>query len=133
MEMSEVSSESGESEVLEEIAVVSEEKDERAIKRRKTVEGYESTFKEPTRDEMELFKETETLFKSSLFSLQVHAIMQWPILIFKLSELLKEAVPDASKTSSIERILKSLKKVLVSIPSQEVNPTQVQTSFPGKS
>lgn len=48
---------------------VSEE--ERASKRRKTEEGFEGTFKDPTRDEMTMFKETENLFKSSLFNLQV--------------------------------------------------------------
>jgi hypothetical protein len=71
METSDVSSESEcfENEVSEVISMSEEE--ERASKRRKTGEGYESTFKDPSREEMTLYKETENLFKSSLFSLQV--------------------------------------------------------------
>jgi hypothetical protein len=46
--------------------------EERAIKRRKTDEGYvESAHRDPTHEEMAYYKETQTLFKSSLFSLQV--------------------------------------------------------------
>ncbi|KAJ3198618.1 hypothetical protein HDU82_001186, partial [Entophlyctis luteolus] len=66
---------------------------------KKTKLGTDAKYRVPTNDEIQALKETTDLFQSNLFRLQI-------------DELLKEVVPDYTRTGSLDKTLHSLKAVL---------------------
>lgn len=114
--------------ITEEGQVVDKEA-ERETKRRKT----EPLSNIPSASEIIQLKETENILKSSLFSLEVchpHLSLFDLNSFFQIAELLKEARVPSKKQQSIESGLLTIKELIDSIPTKQVDQS-FKKKYPG--